>query len=282
MWTKVLAALGLKHGHHKLSAEDSAFMAHLEEYGKSYGTIEEYEFRKNIFTKNMKFIEEHNNNPENTHTVGINHLATWTEMEYKQLLGYKLEKMPKNKPAPEILPSPKADSIDWTTKGAVTKVKNQGQCGSCWAFSTTGSIEGAEFLHGTKKLTSLSEQQLVDCSKANDACKGGLMDRAFEYVEKTPLMTEDAYPYTGKHYFFSHCKYEEGKGVGHVKSYKDVQPKQADQLRSALENGPVSVAIEADKSAFQLYHGGVITGRGCGTNLDHGVLAVGYGTSDDG
>jgi C1A family cysteine protease len=118
-----------------------------------------------------------------------------------------------------------ADDINWVEKGAVTPVKNQEQCGSCWAFSSTGAIEGAEFLHGTKKLISLSEQNLVDCSKQNDACQGGLMDYAFEYVEKNPLMKESDYPYTGHHTKYSKCKYEKSEGVGHVVGYNDVPSK---------------------------------------------------------
>jgi len=215
----------------------------------------------------------------NTHTLGVNHMSDWTEAEYKNLLGYKMELKVSNPHHIEIT-EPLADDVNWVEKGAVTPVKNQEQCGSCWAFSSTGSIEGAEFLHGTKKLTSLSEQQLVDCSKENDACKGGLMDRAFKYVETNPLMEESAYPYTGHHSNFSKCKYEASKGVGHVKGFKDVTPRSGDQMKAALAMGPVSVAIEADKSVFQSYRSGVITSRLCGKKLDHGVLAVGYGTED--
>jgi len=106
------------------------------------------------------------------------------------------------------------------------------------------------------------------------------MDYAFEYVEQNPLMTEQEYPYTGHHSTFSRCKYEKSKGVGHVKSYKDVPRKNVEQMKAAVMKGPVSVAIEADKSVFQSYRHGVITSSACGKKLDHGVLAVGYGTED--
>merc|ERR1712127_16503 len=248
------------------------------EYGKTYGTKSEFEFRSAQFKETLAHIEEQNSG-NNTHTLGVNHMSDWTEAEYNQLLGYKPSLRTGEKKEAKILDtSSNAEDINWVTKGAVTPVKNQGQCGSCWVFSSTGSIEGAEFLHGTKSLTSLSEQQLVDCSKQNDACQGGLMDYAFEYVKTNPLMREADYAYTGHHSTFSKCKYVESKGVGHVKGFEDVTPKSLDQMKAALAMGPVSVAIEADKSIFQSYRSGVITSKTCGTKLDHGVLAVGHGT----
>jgi len=167
------------------------------------------------------------------------------------------------------------DSIDWTTKGAVTGVKNQEQCGSCWAFSTTGSTEGAvEIKSG--KLTSLSEQQLVDCSGSygNMGCGGGLMDYAFKYIiANKGLCSEASYPYTAQD---GTCQTSCTK-VSTISSYKDVAQNSEDALQAAVASQPVSVAIEADQSGFQFYSSGVFTGA-CGTSLDHGVLAVGYGT----
>jgi cathepsin L len=156
-------------------------------------------------------------------------------------------------------------------------VKNQGQCGSCWAFSTTGAVEGAEFV-ATGTLNSFSEQQLVDCAGGiygNQGCNGGLMDNAFKYIEKYGLQSEASYPYIAKKN--RKCKYDASKVDGTVKSYTDVKVNDPAQLKAALVLSPVSVAIEADQYAFQGYTGGVIT-SGCGTSLDHGVLAVGYGT----
>jgi len=150
-------------------------------------------------------------------------MSDWTTDEYKGLLGYRSEFKAPTNAEPELLPEEDlAADINWVTRGAVTGVKNQGQCGSCWAFSSTGAIEGAEFLHGTKQLTSLSEQNLVDCSKKNNACQGGLMDYAFEYAKENPLMTENDYPYTGTHHLWTRCKYDKSKGVGRVGGHKDV------------------------------------------------------------
>merc|ERR1719476_328825 len=167
----------------ELTAADFEFIRYVSEYGKSYGTRSEFEFRNAQFKETLAKIEAHNSSNDATHTVGINHMADWTHEEYKRLLGYKPVVGLARPEAPILSEENLADEVNWVTKGAVTPVKNQEQCGSCWAFSSTGAIEGAEFLHGTKELVSLSEQNLVDCSKENHACQGGLMDYAFEYVK---------------------------------------------------------------------------------------------------
>lgn len=259
----------------RVTDEEMAYMRYVTEFGKSYGTKAEFKFRLEQFKKTMAKIAEHESNAAHGSTVALNEFSDWTESEYKRLLGYKAKET-LNESAELLDTSNLADSMDWRTKGAVTPVKNQGQCGSCWAFSTTGSVEGAMFL-STGKLQSFSEQQLVDCSKSfgNMGCNGGLMDYAFKYIEGSPLELEGDYPYHARDMT---CTYNKSKGVGKVKSYKDVsRDTSGAQLKAALAKGPVSVAIEADQYVFQGYHSGVIT-SGCGTRLDHGVLAVGYGT----
>merc|ERR1719316_475110 len=167
-------------------------------------------------------------------------------------------------------------SVDWTEKGAVTGVKNQGTCGSCWSFSTTGALEGA-WKVATGLLISLSEQQLVDCSKENDACKGGSMDSAFSYLKEHDACLESSYPY--KEEAGPMCKEDTctvGIPKGDITGYYDVPVDDMNALMEAVAQQPVSVAIEADQTSFQTYGGGVLT-KTCGNKLDHGVLAVGYG-----
>merc|ERR1712028_250039 len=225
----------------RITEEEMMCMKYVTEWGKSYGTKAEFEFRLDQFKKTLNKMALHNSDNGHKSTVGHNQFSDWTDAEYKRLLSYKGAQT--NNLDAEILDTSNLeDSVDWVTKGAVTGVKNQGQCGSCWAFSSTGAIEGSMFL-STGTLQSFSEQQLVDCSKENSGCNGGLMDYAFQYVETAALMLEAAYPYTGRQ---ATCQYVSSKGLGKVKS-------------------------------FQGYTGGVIT-SGCGTSLDHGVLAVGYGT----
>merc|ERR1711972_482614 len=172
-----------------------------------------------------------------------------------------------------------ADSVDWTTKGAVTPVKNQGQCGSCWSFSTTGALEGAWEI-ATGKLVSLSEQQFVDCDKVDSGCSGGLMDNAFQYAEKNAICTEESYSYTGRGGTCKASSCTVGIPNGGVTGFKDVAKNDMQALMEAVTQQPVSIAIEADKSSFQLYRSGILSSL-CGTSLDHGVLLVGYG-SDSG
>jgi len=178
------------------------------------------------------------------------------------------------------------ESVDWVKAGAVTPVKNQGQCGSCWSFSTTGSLEGAYYnTYGT--LPSFSEQQLVDCDNRKNGgkdmgCNGGLMDNAFTWIEKNGgLCSEDDYPYTsGDTKTAGTCQTTcDVVDNSVVTTFTDVHPSNDVDMMTALSKQTVSIAIEADQQAFQLYKSGVFTGT-CGTNLDHGVLTVGYGTLD--
>jgi len=257
-----------------LDATDYAYFAYVSEYGKSYGTVAEFMFRSDEFRKSMEFIAEHNANPENTHVVGINEFADRTYEEMKKMNGF-IPKTEEEMLATDFVAfeEPNASSWDWRSKGAVNGVKNQGQCGSCWAFSAVGALEGAGFIKGGR-LSSFSEQNLVDCDHTSHGCQGGFMDGAFTYAETHPLMYEHDYAYTAKN---GNCQYDKSKGHGTCSGYHDVTRNSASALRSAIEKSPVSIAIEADKRVFQLYKSGILSGSACGTNLDHGVIAVGFG-----
>jgi C1A family cysteine protease len=163
-------------------------------------------------------------------------------------------------------------SVDWRNKGAVTPVKDQGQCGSCWAFSTTGVIEGHYFIKNNE-LLSFSEQQIVDCDTGTDqGCNGGWPYLAIQYAAKNGLEVESDYPYTAQD---GKCKYNKQKAKQVATDYKYVTPKSVNALKTALVDQPVSILIEADQDVFQFYSSGVIKAN-CGANLDHAVLAVGY------
>jgi C1A family cysteine protease len=257
------------------SEEDALFQRFKSEHGKVYFDANDETYRKSVFTANLKKIRAHEEKGL-SYTLGMNEFGdmTWEEFYAKHtgFLGVRGRFMRSNNYGDLSEVSPAA-SVDWTEKGAVTPVKNQGQCGSCWSFSSTGSIEGATYI-ATNTLTSLSEQQLMDCSKSegNMGCNGGLMDYAFEYVIKNNgICSESSYPYKEEDGTCQSCT-----PVATISSYKDVQESES-ALETAVTQQPVSIAIEADQEAFQFYNGGVMTGT-CGTELDHGVLAVGYGT----
>merc|ERR1712100_762205 len=248
------------------------------DFSKVYAHAQEEMLRFEIFARNVNMIRDFNTNKAASegYTMGINQFTDYTHEEYRVLLGYNASA---KKPNPiAVFDTTNLDaSIDWVTKGAVTPVKDQQQCGSCWAFSSTGSLEGAIFV-ATGKLISLSEEDLVQCNSITDhGCQGGLMDNAFNWVQQNGICSETAYPYTSGGGSTGTCK----KGcspVVTITGHTDVPESNEDALKAAVSKQPVSVAIEADKSAFQLYRSGILDNAGCGTNLDHGVLAVGFGT----
>lgn len=258
---------------------ESLFQAWSKEHGKTFGDDLFYRFE--VFKANLQMIREHNAG-NRTYTMGMNEFGHLTWKEFRSaMIGFG--DVPQQAWATKTFNGDgvqSVDSIDWVAKGAVTAVKNQGQCGSCWSFSTTGSTEGALFIK-TGKLVSLSEQNLVDCdTEVDQGCGGGLMDNAFAYMQKhNGLCAEADYPYTARQ---GSCKTSSCTKVSGTvpTAWVDVAHNEA-AMEKALTIGPVSIAIEADQMGFQFYSGGVFSGN-CGTNLDHGVLAVGFGVQPAG
>eukprot|EP01096_Ripella_sp_DP13-Kostka_P001775 TRINITY_DN121_c0_g1_i1.p2 TRINITY_DN121_c0_g1~~TRINITY_DN121_c0_g1_i1.p2 ORF type:complete len:330 (-),score=152.81 TRINITY_DN121_c0_g1_i1:117-1106(-) len=260
---------------------ETEFLMWMKQYGKSY-SHDEFQYRFQVFSSNVDFV----NNWDGSFEVGLNQFADLPNDEFVRLYtGYR--KAPKANnvvvagqlSGEEVVDASAPTTQDWRNAGAVTGVKNQGQCGGCWSFSTTGSLEGAWKLSG-HTLVGLSEQNLLDCSWSygNLGCNGGEMDSAFEYIIKNGgIDTEASYPYTAKD---GSCHYSTANKGATMSKYTDVTSGSEAALQNAVGLiGPVSVAIDASHNSFQLYKSGVYYEPNCSsTKLDHGVLTVGYNT----
>ncbi|ESQ44966.1 hypothetical protein EUTSA_v10010475mg [Eutrema salsugineum] len=269
---------------------ETKFRVFMSDYGKSYSTREEYVHRLGIFAKNVLKAAEHQMlDPTAVH--GVTRFSDLTEEEFTRMYtgvvgvvdvgGRRGGTVGAEAPMVEVEGLP--TDFDWREKGAVTEVKDQGACGSCWAFSTTGAVEGAHFV-STGELVSLSEQQLVDCDKAcdpkdkkacDDGCGGGLMTNAYEYLKEAGgLEEEKSYPYTGKR---GHCKFDPNKVAVKVVNFTNI-PLDEDQITANLvQHGPLAVGLNA--VFMQTYIGGVSCPLICSKKkINHGVLLVGYGS----
>ncbi|XP_019773614.2 uncharacterized protein LOC109546888 isoform X1 [Dendroctonus ponderosae] len=256
----------------------NGFLQFMNKYNKQYKHRIEFNFRLKVFRDNLNRIDLLNKYERGTARYGITQFADLTEAEFSKLHGYRPELRNENE-----LPFARANipdielptDFDWRAKGAVTEVKNQGLCGSCWAFSVTGNIEGQYALkHGA--LLEFSEQELVDCDKEDQGCNGGLMDTAYRVIEKMGgLESESDYPYEGAD---ETCIFNKGKVKVQVTGALNISQNETDMAKWLVQNGPISIAINAN--AMQFYFGGISHPWAslCSPNsLDHGVLIVGYG-----
>lgn len=281
---------------------DKSWIEFKELYKKTYDSLKDEEHRMRVWIDNLIHINKHNmlfKEGKKSYSVEMNQYADMTSEEFLGVRnGYKYslkkdndEHYASTRPATYMLPALFVEealptSVDWRKHGYVTDIKNQGQCGSCWSFSATGALEG-QMMRKTGKLPSLSEQNLMDCSKkeGNMGCNGGLMDNAFDYIKhQDGIDSEDSYPYEMRD--DKPCRYHVEDRAGDDVGFVDIPSGSEKHLKSALANeGPVSVAIDAGHRSFQFYSDGIYYEPECSSyQLDHGVLAVGYGDTclDDG
>jgi cathepsin L len=268
---------------------EKEFYEYTQKFNVKFENGAEFIKRLSVFAQNLEMIKAHNNE-KSSFTMSVNKYAHLTHAEFLdevRIGGTRIPNLRRSEPGSALHGANKAGdnpaSVDWVAAGAVTPVKNQGNCGSCWSFSTTGALEGAYEIKNDN-LLSFSEQQLVSCDTTDAGCNGGWMDDAFAWIQGNGgICTEDSYPYTSGTTASSGtcvtgCSVVPGTSPV---SWVDVTPGSVDAMESAVAQQPVSIAIQANQPAFQFYSGGVLTGN-CGQRLDHGVLNVGYGVYSDG
>jgi len=263
------------------AATDAEWEQFKTQFGRSYNGDGEETARRAIFNDNLGRITD-TNSQNLGYTLGVNQFADITEAEWSAT--FKGAKKPD---VVEMAPNlgmveehaEVAASIDWVSRGAVTPVKDQGQCGSCWSFGATGGTEGS-YQIATGSLKSLAEQQIVDCdtTDGNQGCSGGWPYAAVSYLSANGACSESSYPYTAREGTCKVSSCSKTLQAGTVSGYKNVAQTDSGFV-SALNNGPVSVTINAEGYAFQLYSSGVMKTK-CSGGTDHAVLAVGYGTLD--
>lgn len=257
-----LALIGQTYSLEINSSYMNNYVNYLKEYNKEF-------FYDNflIFKNNTDLVQKHNEE-NHSYNLEINYLSD-QKMSFNPIIYQPSNSLYQGEDENTIPPF----SIDWREKDVISDVKNQGRCGSCWSFSATGSIEAIHAIK-TGVLLNISEQQLIDCSVdyGNHGCQGGSMDAAFKYVIDNGLCSENDYPYEAMEGQCVNCK-----EIVNISDYKDVIQNNEEILKRVVHQQPVSVAIQANLKSFQLYSSGIYSDPSCGTQLDHGVLIVGYG-----
>jgi len=279
----LIAVSSFEQGHEKKSYIFNKFQAFLKEHNKKYTTIEEYTARFNVFKANYEKMEAFTlSGKPRSHTVGVTKFFDLTTQEFRNTyLNLKvtlLDQIKSQSSAYQINTESAPTEFDWRSQGAVGKVKDQGACGSCWAFSTVANLEGLYYIKNKSSVV-LSEQQLVDCDKVDSGCNGGLMENALSYVEKNGLALSSDYKYTAR---VGSCKQSKVKSAISVKGQHFAPDQDEQNIKKMLvETGPLSIAINADH--LQFYDSGIIDAdeNECDPQgLNHGVAIVGYGSEN--
>ncbi|XP_043576802.1 procathepsin L-like [Chiloscyllium plagiosum] len=287
----VLSTLAVASGNILNSTLDEDWKNWKSEYEKQY-TEDEESYRRMIWDDNMRYIKQHNleySMGKHTFTVGMNQFGDLTNKEFNELMNGFRQDEADNSTEEEVDGEDdieddeefeesdedlKKANVDWRTKGWVTPVKNQGRCGSCWAFSATGAIEG-QWAKKHGRLVSLSEQNLVDCDKRSHGCNGGWMSSAFQYViENRGINSARTYPYEAKR---RSCRFRRNDIAAKIRRHRRIGKSERTLARRVKRVGPLAVAINAGRRSFRLYRSGVYYDRRCNGRLNHAVLLVGFG-----
>lgn len=248
------------------------FNAWAAKHQKLYGTQAESDRRFHIFTANWYRVQRMN--AEGKGQFELNKFADLSHAEFKKTYLRPIVP-PVGQNVIDFTPSNDLpDAWNWVEHGAVVPVKDQGQCGSCWAFSAVANMEGQNFLQGTKKLVAFAESQLVDCDKVDSGCNGGLMGNAFEYAIQYGMESEEDYPYVPE---TSECQYDASKAIYKFSNWSMIASDEKKMQQALYDMGPLSVAVDAENWSY--YSGGIYDSS-CTTNLDHGVTLVGWGTEN--
>ncbi|XP_062613288.1 procathepsin L-like [Saccostrea cucullata] len=269
----------------RISDLDIEWETYRQQYRKWY-VSETEETKRQIWKENLDFINQHNekfDKGEKSYFMGLNSFSDLSHKEFlQQFAGGFISTSDTDitfTSGPSIDTSGLPSEVDWRKEGWVGPVGNQFACGSCWAFTATGALEG-QVKNKTGKLIVLSVQQLMDCSEkwGNHGCEGGMMDSAFKYVKEVGGIESDAtYPYTPKE---ESCKFNKTAVVATVKGYKDVPKSEQSLMVAVAIVGPISAALDATQRSFQLYKGGVYDEPNCKSQVDHSLVIVGYGVLD--